>query len=48
MPPYLKEDLSSPGTPKSPLPGLEENLSPHFRKKLDEWRQKVVLNCDNF
>lgn len=45
MPPYLKDDLSSPTTPKSPIPGMvrEDNLSPHFRKKLDEWRQKVIL-----
>lgn len=42
-PSYLKEDSSGPSTPKSPVPPTirEDNLSPHFKKKLDEWRSKV-------
>lgn len=42
---YLKEDSSGPSTPKSPVPPVirEDNLSPHFKKKLDEWRLKVYI-----
>lgn len=43
VPAYLKEDSSSPGTPKNIISNIalnEDNLSADFKKKLDEWRTK--------